>query len=68
MNTMNMPGFTAGVAVSNMMGIYPGVESGDVRMGQVVPQAADACRGACKCCGVYGFSGCCARCGDCLTG
>jgi hypothetical protein len=73
---MNMPRFTAEASLYRTGEVYRTLSINASTITQVIPQATKApttknddpaCRGACKCCGVYGYSGCCARCDGCVT-
>ncbi len=73
---MRTPEFTAEASLYKTSGHYHVVGAGAISTVQVVPQQMESavlalavgnpCRGACKCCGVFGYPGCCSRCDDCL--
>jgi hypothetical protein len=65
---MGVPGFTAEVSAARTENTYT-ARPRAVSAGQVIPQqdnAADPCRGACKCCSFYGYDGCCNICDLCF--
>jgi hypothetical protein len=69
---MAIPGFTADFAVCTSRNTY-GARSERSAASGVVPQQdggkepGDPCRGACRCCAIYQYQGCCALCDDCFV-
>jgi hypothetical protein len=74
---MGTPGFTAEVTEYRTENSYAsGLRAADTT--RVLPQQirggyeregydGDPCRGACRCCGFYGYQGCCSVCDECFV-